>query len=51
MIGSGYGGAVICLVTYHEVVPFAEALVSEYQKETDRSLQPIVLPMADGVSG
>jgi galactokinase len=51
MIGSGYGGAVICLVTYHEVVPFAEALVSEYQKETDRSLRPIVLPMADGVSG
>jgi len=49
MIGPGCGGAVVCLVAYHEVVPFVEALVAGYRKETGRSLQPVVLPMVDGV--
>ena len=48
MIGRGFGGAVIGLVAYHEVVPFVEALVAEYRRETGRSLDPLVLPMTDG---
>lgn len=48
MIGPGHGGAVICLVSYHEAVGFAEALVAAYREATGRTLRPRVLPMADG---
>jgi galactokinase len=51
MIGPGGGGAVICLVSYHEIARFVEQFAVKYRQETGRDLQPIVLPMADGVSG
>lgn len=49
MTGRGLGGAVVCLVAYHQVVRFVETLAAHYREQTGRELRPRVLKIVDGV--
>jgi galactokinase len=50
LVGSGFGGATVNLVAYHQAENFMEVVARQYEEQTGNKIKPVVCQIVDGAN-